>query len=64
MNSSHTWTHPSKGVQKKWDFTENKPRHRCFNTNLQKVFRTNILVNATEQILLIVVLMIELCLDN
>ena len=49
---------------KAWNFTKNKLQHRCFDNNLQKIFRTNIFENATGQRLLIVVLMAGLCLDN
>ena len=61
-------TYSSKAIQKNmlkaWNFTKNKLQHRCFDNNLQKIFRTNIFENATGQRLLIVVLMARLCLDN
>ena len=60
--------HLSKGVQKNilkaWNFTKNKLHHRCFDNDLQKNFRTNILESDTKQIILSVVLMVGLCLDN
>ena len=47
-------THSSKGAQKNmlkaWNFTENKLRHRCFDYNSQKIFRTNILGNSNRHI--------------
>ena len=48
-----------KNMLKAWDFTKNKFCHRCFDNNLQKIFRTNILENDTGQILLIVVLIVR-----
>ena len=63
-NFQYIQTHPSKGVEKnmlkRWDFIKNKPCHRHFDRNLQKIFRTNILDNGTGQIFLIVVLMVVL----
>ena len=54
--------HPPKRVQKNmlkaWDITKNKRYHRNFNSNLQKIFPTNILENGTRQIQLIAVLMV------
>ena len=49
-----------KNMLKAWDFTENKLCHRCFDSNFQITFRTNILENGTGQMLLIVVLMVSL----
>ena len=49
-----------KNMLKAWDFTEKNLCHRCFNSNLQKTFRRNILENGTGQMLLIVVLMVGL----
>ena len=45
-------TNPSKDVQKNilksYNFTKNKPHHKCFDNNLQKLFRTIIVLeNAT-----------------
>ena len=63
-NNFHTLTHPSKGVQKNmlkaWNFSKNKICHRCFDNNLQKLFRTKILKNSNGKILLIVALMVGL----
>ena len=60
--------YPCKGVQKNmckaWDFIKIKLYHRHFDNNLQKIFRTNILENGSEQIILIVVLMIGLWLKH
>ena len=39
---------------------KNKIFHRCFDNNLQKLFRTKILKNSNKKILLIVVLMVRL----
>ena len=59
--------HRSKGVQKAmliaWNFIKNKICHRFFDNNLQKLFRTKILKNSNEQILLIVVSMVDLWLE-
>ena len=46
------------------NFIKNKLRLRCCGSNLQKVFWTNILENSTGQMFLIVVLIVDLCLDN
>ena len=60
--------YPSRGVQKNmqkaWNFTKNKLRHRCFENSLSKTFPTNMLDNGTGQILYIVVLIVGLALDN
>ena len=56
--------HRSKGVQKAmliaWNFIKNKICHRFFDNNLQKLFRTKILKNSNE---LIVVSMVYLWLE-
>ena len=53
--------HYSKGVQKNiltaWNFAKNKFRQRCFD-NLLKSFGTNILENATRDMLSKVTLMV------
>ena len=38
--------------------------HNCFDNNLQKRLQTNIIENVTGHIFLIVVLMVDLCLNN
>ena len=58
-------TYPSvvhKNMLKAWSFNENKLHRRCFDNNLLNILRTNILENGTEQIVLIVALMVSLCL--
>ena len=59
--------HRSKGVQTAmliaWNFIKNKICHRFFDNNLQKLFRTKILKNINEQILLTVVSMVDLWLE-
>ena len=54
--------HPSKVVQKDilnaHKFNKNEICHRCFDNNLKKIFRTNILENASGQILLVAILMV------
>ena len=56
--------YPFKGVQKNMlkaqDLTKNKLSQRYFDSNLQRLFRTNILDSGTGQIILIVVLMLRL----
>ena len=42
------------------EFTKNNNCRTSFDKNLQKIFRTNILGPGTEQVLLVVVLMIDL----
>ena len=49
---------------KAWDFIKNKLYHRYFDNNLQKIFQTNIVENGSEQIILIVVLMVDLWLKH
>ena len=49
-----------KNMLKTWDFTKNKLCHRYFDSNLQKIFRTNILKNGTGQILF----MLEISREN
>ena len=46
------------------DFSKNKLHRLCFNNNFQGFSRTNIFENVTEHIFLIVVLMVDLCLNN
>ena len=61
---SYFETHPAKGVQKNllktWNFTKNEICHRCFDNNLQKLFRTKILKNSNMQMYMIVALMVGL----
>ena len=56
--------HLSKGVQKNvlkaWNFTKNTFHQRSFDNKLSKGFRTNILENATRQMLRKVTLMVGL----
>ena len=42
------------------EFTKNNKCRTSFDKNLQKIFRTNILGHGTEQVLLVVALMIGL----
>ena len=67
-NNSHTSNDPSKGVQKNilkaWNFTQIKLRHRCFANNVEKIFQTNILDNGAGEILVMVVLIVDICLDD
>ena len=45
-----------------YHFTKNKFHRRCFDNNLENIFRANILENATGQMLLVVVLIVGLSL--
>ena len=45
---------------KAWNFNKNRPSHRYYNNNLQKVFWRNIIEDATEHKLLIVNLIVHL----
>ena len=53
-----------KNMAKAWNFTKYISYHQPFDRSLQKNFPTNILESDTAQMLLIVVLMVDKCLDN